>query len=104
MTSMVPGPDSVSSRSDQGRRLVVLSMDYEAESGSVIYRVEADTSVMTFVGKTFSNGAIRGIQLSELLEAFLQSYCAEDPGVVKRLVAATWRVVDGEFVMFPLNV
>lgn len=104
MTSMVPGPDSVYSRSDQSRRLVVLSISYEAETGSVTYRIEADTSVMTLMGRTFSDGALRGIQMSESLEAFLQPYCAEDPGVVKRLVAVTWRVVDGEFVTFPLAV
>jgi hypothetical protein len=101
---MLPGTDIVSSRSDQDGRLVVLSIDYDAETGNITYRIEAGPSEVTFVGKAYSDVGIRGIRMSESLEEFLLSYCAEDPAVVKRLVAATWRLIDGGPVSFPLTV
>ena len=104
VTSMVPGPDTVFSRSDQSSRLVVLSIDYEAETGRVTYRVESAASDSELVGTAFSDGGIRGIRMSESLEEFLRPYCEEDPAVVKRLVAATLRVIDGEPPEYPLAI
>lgn len=82
----------------------MLSIDYEAETGSVTYRVESAASDAVLVATAFSNGGIRGIRMSESMEEFLRPYCEEDPAVVKRLVAATLRAIYGESPEFPLAI
>jgi hypothetical protein len=66
--------------------------------------MDADGSEVEFVGQASNFGGIRAIRMSESLESFLRAYCAEDPGVVKRLVANTWVVIEGGTVAFPLTV
>lgn len=90
--------------SSQSPNLVLSSISYDADSRNVVYRAIVDGEEIVLNGSASDVADIRSVIMSDELESFLRSFCANDPGVVKRLVRATWRVVDGESLAYPIQI
>lgn len=90
--------------SSQSHNLVLSSISYDANSRNVVYSAIVDGEEIALSGGISDVAGIRSVVMSDELESFLRPFCANDPGVVKRFVRATWRVVDGESLGYPIQI
>ncbi|WP_206412546.1 hypothetical protein [Lysobacter enzymogenes] len=90
--------------SNKSYSLFLNSIRYNTENQSVVYSAIVDGKEIALSGRVSGVAGIRSVVMSDELEKFLRPFCANDPGIVKRLVNATWRAVDGESLEYPIQI
>lgn len=84
--------------------LVLGSIFYDAGNCTVVYRAIIGDESISLEASVSDTSGIRSLVMSDKLEQFLRPCCTDDPGIVKRLVRTTFRVVDGETLEYPIQV
>jgi hypothetical protein len=83
--------------------LSLLSMAYSSKTGDLRYEFLADGQKHSFLVKAMNSGGIRGVELTEILEQFIQPYLALNHLIPKILSKLTWDYIEGRPVTLPVK-
>ena len=81
----------------------LVSIDCDSSTNAVVYGVLSDTGVRAYTASSTDRNGIRRIECELALEALLLVAQATNADAVKTLSRATWDVVDGKDVEFPID-
>ena len=81
--------------------LSLLNMRYSGESGELNYEFLSNGERHSFVVKAINSGGIRGIDLTEAFELFIQPFLAQNHLIPKMLSRLTWDYIEGKQIELP---